>query len=66
MLLKDNLINSILIFDKKSISNINKAVRNIPNVKLTDINHFSAYDLVKYKKVVLTEASTKELEERLK
>ena len=66
MLLKDNLINSILIFDKKSISNIKKAVRNIPNVKLTDINHFSAYDLVKYKKVVLTEASTKELEERLK
>ena len=66
ILLKNNLINSILIFDKKSISNIKKAVRNIPNVKLTDINHFSAFDLVKYKKVVLTEASTKELEERLK
>ena len=66
MLLKNNLINSILIFDKKSILNIQKAVRNIPNVKITDINHFSAFDLVKYKKVVLTEASTKELEERLK
>ncbi len=66
MLLKDNLINSILIFDKKSISNIQKAVKNIPNVKITDINHFSAFDLVKYKKIVLTEASTKELEERLK
>ena len=66
ILLKNNLINSILIFDKKSISNVRKAVRNIPNVKITDINHFSAFDLVKYKKVVLTEASTKELEERLK
>ena len=66
ILLKNNLINSILIFDKKSISNVQKAVRNIPNVKITDINHFSAFDLVKYKKVVLTEASTKELEERLK
>ena len=66
MLLKNNLINSILIFDKKSILNIQKAVRNIPNVKITDINHFSAFDLVKYKKVVLTEASTKELEEGLK
>ena len=66
ILLKNNLINSILIFDKKSISNIQKAVKNIPNVKITDINHFSAFDLVKYKKIVLTEASTKELEERLK
>ena len=39
-------------------------VRNIPNVKLTDINHFSAYDLAKYKKIVFTETSIRELEKR--
>jgi large subunit ribosomal protein L4 len=39
-------------------------VRNIPNVKVTDVNHFSAYDIIKFKKVVFTESSVKELEKR--
>ena len=56
--------NSILIVDKKSKENIFKSVRNIPNVKITDINHFSAYDLAKYKKIIFTETSIKELEKR--
>jgi len=56
--------NSIIIADKKSKENIFKSVRNIPNVKITDINHFSAFDLVKYKKVIFTETSIKELENR--
>ena len=66
MLLKNNLINSILIFDKNSITNIEKATRNIPHIKITDVNHFSAYDLIKYKKIVFTETSVKELQERYK
>jgi len=66
MLLKNNLINSILIFDKNSITNIEKATRNIPHIKITDVNHFSAYDLIKYKKIVFTEISVKELQERYK
>ena len=37
---------------------------NIPNVKVTDVNHFSAFDIVKFKKVVFTESSIKELEKR--
>ena len=41
-----------------------KSIRNIPNIKVTDINHFSAYDLVKFKKVIFTESSVKELEKR--
>lgn len=56
--------NSILILDKKSKDNIYKATKNIPNVKITDINHFSAIDLAKYKKIVFTESSIKELEKR--
>ena len=56
--------NSILIVDKKSMDNIYKSTRNIQNVKLTDVNHFSAFDLAKYKKVIFTETSIKELEKR--
>ncbi len=56
--------NSIIIADSNSKSNIIKSVRNIPNVKITDINHFSAYDLAKFKKIIFTETSIKELEKR--
>ena len=56
--------NSILILDKNSKNNIDKAVRNIPNVKCTDVNHFSAFDIIKYKKIIFTETSLKELEKR--
>ena len=56
--------NSIIIADKKSKENIFKSVRNIPNVKITDVNHFSAYDLAKFKKIIFTETSIKELEKR--
>jgi len=64
ILLKFDAKNSILIVDKKSKENIEKATRNIPNVKITDIGHFSAFDLVKYKKIIFTESSVKELEKR--
>ena len=55
---------SLIILDKISKEKIEKSIRNIPNIKVTDINHFSAYDLVKYKKVIFTESSVKELEKR--
>ena len=61
---KFELSNSLIILDKSSKDNINKSVRNIPNIKVTDINHFSAFDIVKFKKVVFTETSVKELEKR--
>ena len=56
--------NSIIIADKKSKDNIFRSVKNIPNIKITDVNHFSAYDLAKFKKVIFTETSIKELEKR--
>ena len=64
ILKKFEVINSLIILDKKSKEKIEKAIRNIPNLKVTDINHFSAFDLVKFKKVVFTETSIKELEKR--
>ena len=64
ILIKFEATNSIMIVDKKSMNNIYKSTKNIPNIKITDTNHFSAFDLAKYKKVILTETSVKELEKR--
>ena len=64
ILIKFEAKNSIIIADKKSKSNISRSLNNIPNVKITDINHFSAYDLAKYKKIIFTETSIKELERK--
>ena len=60
---KLEISNSLIILDKASKEKIEKSARNIPNVKVTDVNHFSSYDIIKFKKVVFTESSVKELEE---
>ena len=64
ILKKFEIDHSLIILDKNSKDKIEKSIRNIPNIKVTDINHFSAYDLVKFKKVIFTESSVKELEKR--
>ena len=64
ILKKFQISNSIIILDKTSKDNVEKSIRNIPNIKVTDINHFSAFDIVKFEKVVFTETSVKELENR--
>jgi len=61
---KFEITNSLVILDKISKEKIEKSSRNIPNIKITDVNHFSAFDLVKFKKVVFTVSSVKELEKR--
>tara|TARA_B100000003_G_C10916538_1_gene365461 strand:+ start:740 stop:1363 length:624 start_codon:yes stop_codon:yes gene_type:complete len=64
ILKKFEILNSLIILDKSSKDKIEKSVRNIPNIKVTDVNHFSAFDIVKFKKIVFTETSVKELEKR--
>ena len=64
ILVKFDAKNSLIILDKNSQEKIQKSIRNIPNVKTTDINHFSAFDIVKHKKLIFTESSIKELEKR--
>jgi len=61
---KFEIKNSLIILDKLSKDKIYKSARNIPNIKVTDVNHFSAFDVVKFKKIVFTESSVKELEKR--
>ena len=61
---KFEISNALIILDKLSKNKIEKSIRNIPNLKVTDINHFSAFDIVKFKKIIFTETSVKELEKR--
>ena len=61
---KFEITNSLIILDKSSKDKIEKSARNIPNIKVTDVNHFSAFDIVKFKKVVFTESAVKELEKK--
>ena len=64
ILMKFEATNSLIILDKNSKEKIEKSIKNIPNVKTTDVNHFSAFDIVKHKKLIFTESSIKELEKR--
>ncbi len=66
ILLKQNAKNALVVADKNSINNIKLSLQNIPNVKLTDVNHFSAFDVAKFKKIIFTETSVKDLEKKFK
>ena len=61
---KFEITHSLVILDKFSKEKVEKSMKNIPNIKVTDINHFSAFDIMKFKKIVFTESSIKELEKR--
>jgi large subunit ribosomal protein L4 len=64
--LKRNRINNVLIvLDSTSKKNIELSARNIANVKLIDASYLSTYDILKYKQIMFTKSSTKELEKRL-
>ncbi len=64
LLKKFEATNSIILLDKASKDKIGRSLKNIPNVKVSDIGSLALYDLVKYKKVIFTESSMKELEKR--
>ena len=66
LLLKFEATNSLILLDKSSKEKIYNSLKNIPNVKTTDINHFNTFDIIKYKKLIFTESSIKELEKRFK
>ena len=64
--LKINRINSALIVvDLITKKNIELSTRNIANIKLIDPYYLNTYDILKYKQIMFTKSSTKELEKRL-
>ena len=64
ILIKFEAKNSLVVLDKNSKDKIYKSIKNIPNIKATDVNHFNAFDIVKYNKLIFTESAVKELEKR--
>ena len=64
LLKKFEATNSLVILDNDSKKKIYRSAKNIPNIKITDVNHFSAYDIAKFKKIIFTESSIKELEKK--
>jgi len=64
ILVKFDAKNSLVVLDKNSKNKIYKSIKNIPNIKATDVNHFNAFDIVKYNKLIFTESAVKELEKR--
>ena len=55
---------SLIILDKSSSKKVSRSLKNIPQVKVSDTENIALYDLVKYKKLIFTETSLKELEKR--
>ena len=64
LLKKFDANNSLIVLDQNSKKNIYKSARNIQNIKVTDINNFNVFDVIKYKKLIFTESLVKELEKR--
>ena len=64
-LVKNKLVNVLIISDTDSLKNINKSARNIKNVKLIKEDGTNIYDLFKYKNVVITSTSAKKIQQRV-
>ena len=64
LLEKHNATDSIIVLDKISKDNIGNSLKNLPKVKVTNTENIVLYDLLKYKKLVFTETSIRELEKR--
>ena len=64
-LIKNNLTNVIIISDLETLKNINKSARNIKDLKIINDAGANIYDMMKYKNVLLTQSSVKNLEKRI-
>ena len=62
---KNKIDNVLIVSDKTTEKNILKSVRNLPNVKLVSELGANVYDLVKYKNVLFTTSSIKNIQDRL-
>ena len=62
---KNKLSNVVIISDTNSLKNINKSARNIKNLKLLNDAGANIYDMLKFKNVLFTISSIKNLQKRL-
>ena len=64
-MIKNKLNNVLIVSDKETHKNIFKSVRNIRDVKLIIDEGTNLYDLFKFKNVLFTETSIKNIQKRL-
>ena len=64
-LIKNKLDNVLIVSDKETHKNIFKSVRNIRDVKLIIDEGANLYDLFKFKNVLFTETSIKNIQKKL-
>ena len=64
-LIKNKIVNALIITDTDSMKNINKSARNIKNIKLIKEEGTNIYDLFKYKSVIITSSSAKNIQQRV-
>ena len=64
-LIKNNLLNVLVISDSDSLKNINKSARNIKNLKLIKQEGTNIYDLFKFKNVLMTSSSFIKIQDRI-
>ena len=62
---RNKINNALIVVDLNSKKNIELSARNIANIKLIEAYYLSTYDVLKYKQIMFTQSSTKELEKRL-
>ena len=63
---KYKLENCLIVVDKNSKKNIEISSRNIPNIKITEVEFINIFDVLKYKKIIFTISAIKTIEERFK
>ena len=62
---KNNLLNIIIISDIETLKNINQSARNIKDLKILNETGVNIYDMMKYKNVMFTQSSIKNIEKRI-
>jgi large subunit ribosomal protein L4 len=62
---KNKISNVLIVTDNESLKNIDKSARNIKNLKLIKQEGTNIYDLFKYKNVIMTLSSIKNIENRI-
>ncbi len=63
--LKAFQLDSALIVDRNDNKNLFRALRNVPAAKAIDVNQLSAYDVLRYKWLVLSQRALVSLTERI-
>ncbi len=61
----NNIINALIVTDDLSQKNINRSSRNIKNLKVINEKGTNIYDIFKYKNLIITQSSIKNIQDRI-